>query len=403
MKSIGEVRDCFGCGVCATVCAKDAIQIELNQEGFYTPILDINKCVNCGLCVDVCAFLHEDLAVQNKPQQNYGAWSNNPMVRRRCSSGGIGYELGKHLLNEGYKVCAVRYNAPEQRAEHYIATNEQEFMPSIGSKYIQSYTVDGFKAIDRKEKYLVTGTPCQIDSFRHYIRKFGVEDNFVLMDFFCHSVPSMLVWKKYLQIVEKQTGPATYVSWRNKFTGWHDSWAMAIDGTSQDVNGYNKVDWHDSYNIYISEKKHFYNSRLSKGDLFYKLFLGDYCCNPACQKSCKYKYDKSSADIRIGDFWGPTYAHDEEGVSSVVAFTDKGNEILKRLDCTFEKHPFEIVAEGQMKKNAGKALVHRMMLKTLKYSDSMEQSFRWLFRLEFALRLPSKIANKTIRRIWERK
>ena len=208
-------------------------------------------------------------------------------------------------------------------------------MPSIGSKYIQSYTVDGFKAVNRKEKYLVTGTPCQMDSFRRYIRKFKVEDNFVLMDFFCHSVPSMFAWNNYLQIVEKQTGPITYASWRNKFTGWHDSWAMAIDGSGDGVSSCGIADWYDSYNIHISEKKHSYNSRLSQGDIFYKLFLGDYCCNPACQKNCKYKYDKSSADIRIGDFWGATYAKDEEGVSSVVAFTEKGHEILKQIDCTF--------------------------------------------------------------------
>lgn len=403
MKNIGEIKNCFGCGICATVCAKDAIKIGLNYDGFYTPTLDTNKCVNCGLCADVCAFLHNDLAVQNKPKQAYGAWSNNPMVRRRCSSGGVGYELGKYLLNNGYKVCAVRYNASEQRAEHYIATNEQEFMPSIGSKYIQSYTVDGFKAINRKEKYLVTGTPCQMDSFRRYIRKFKVEDNFVLMDFFCHSVPSMLAWKKYLQIVEKQTGPVTYASWRNKFTGWHDSWAMAIDGETESTSEYNKIDWHDSYNIYISGKKHFYNSRLTKGDLFYKLFLGDYCCNPACQKNCKYKYDKSSADIRIGDFWGATYAKDEEGVSSVIAFTDKGNEILKKLDCTFEEHPFEVVAEGQMKNNAGRACINKFMLNTLRDNNSTEQSIRRLFKIEFALRLPSRIVNKIKRMIWERR
>lgn len=403
MKNIGEVKNCFGCGVCATVCAKDAIKIELNQNGFYTPVLDADKCVNCGLCADVCAFMHDDLAVQNRPQTGYGAWSNNPMVRRRCSSGGVGYELGKHLLYNGYKVCAVRYNASKQKAEHYIATNEQEFMPSIGSKYIQSYTVDGFKAINRKEKYLVTGTPCQMDSFRRYIRKFKVEDNFVLMDFFCHSVPSMLAWKKYLQIVEKQTGPVIYASWRNKFTGWHDSWAMAIDGSDNRISRCDKVDWHDSYNIYISEKKHFYNSRLSKGDLFYKLFLGDYCCNPACQKNCKYKYDKSSADIRIGDFWGATYANDEEGVSSVIAFTNKGNEVLSQLDCTFEEHPFEVVAEGQMKKNAGRAWIHKFILKTLRDNNSTEQSIRRLFKLEFALRLPSKIINKIKRMIWGRR
>lgn len=394
MKNIGEVKDCFGCGVCATVCTKDAIKIELNQDGFYTPALDTNKCVNCGLCADACAFLHDDLAVQNTPKSSYGAWSNNPMVRRRCSSGGIGYELGKYLLSNGYKVCAVRYNAPKQRAEHYIASTESEFMPSIGSKYIQSYTADGFKSINRKEKYLVTGTPCQMDSFRRYIRKFKIEDNFVLMDFFCHSVPSMLAWKKYLQIVEKQTGPVIYASWRNKFTGWHDSWAMAMDGDVGSVSDCDKVDWHDSYNIYISGKKHFYNSRLSKGDLFYKLFLGDYCCNPACQKNCKYKYDKSSADIRIGDFWGATYAKDEDGVSSVIAFTDKGKEILEKLGCTFEKHPFEVVAEGQMKKNAGKHFMANIVSVWLKSSGTNQMVIKVVLIVDWMWRFPKRVVNK---------
>lgn len=402
MKSIKGISDCYGCGVCVSACAKNAICIRLNKDGFYVPSVDTSICNGCGICSDVCAYGHDDLSVQNEVLKGYGAWSNNPMVRRRCSSGGVGYELGKHLLNQGYKVCAVKYNTTEQRAEHYIACDEQEFMASIGSKYIQSYTVDGFKAINRKEKYLVTGTPCQIDSFRRYIKKFRVEDNFVLMDFFCHSVPSMLAWKKYLQIVEKKTGPVTYASWRNKFTGWHDSWTMAIDGDSKNVSDCDIVDWHDNYNIYISEIKHFYNSRFSQGDLFYKLFLGDYCSNPACQKNCKYKYDKSSADIRIGDFWGPTYAKDEDGVSSVVAFTDKGKEILKQLDCTFEEHPFEVVAEGQMKNNVGKAYTSSIVYKLLNNSKSDKLTFKLVFIIEFLLKLPKRIINKVKIVLWER-
>jgi len=394
MNNISSIQYCYGCGVCASACHKEAISIELNADGFYAPVLDAGKCVDCGLCAEVCAFLHDDLAVQNKPKQSYGAWSNNPMVRRRCSSGGVGYELGKYLLNERYKVCGVRYDAQKQRAEHFVATTEQEFMPCIGSKYIQSYTVDGFKSINRNEKYLVTGTPCQIDSWRRYIRKFKVEENFILMDFFCHSVPSMLAWKKYIQIVEKKTGPVVYASWRNKFTGWHDSWAIAIDGSKSNVNNLNTTCCLDYYNIYISERKHFYNSRLSEGDLFYKLFLMDYCCNPACQKNCKYKYDNSSADIRIGDFWGATYAENEEGVSSVVAFTDKGNEILKHLDCTFEEHPFKVVAEGQMRKNAGKAQGADMMMKLLKSPNDNIIPIKTIVLYGRAISLFRRILNK---------
>ena len=66
----------------------------------------------------------------------------------------------------------MRYNTELARAEHYIATTIDELRPSIGSKYIQSYTINGFSSINRKQKYLVTGTPCQIDSFRRYIRNF---------------------------------------------------------------------------------------------------------------------------------------------------------------------------------------------------------------------------------------
>ena len=139
--NISNIKNCYGCGVCAKVCSKEIIKIALNDEGFYEPrITDGAKCTDCGA------------------------------VRRKCSSGGVGFELGRTLINNGYKVCGVKYNPSSNRAEHYIATTVEELIPSIGSKYIQSYTVDGFKAINRKEKYLVTGTPCQIDSFRTVVK-----------------------------------------------------------------------------------------------------------------------------------------------------------------------------------------------------------------------------------------
>lgn len=346
MNNIGLVHDCYGCGVCATACGRKIIEIVQNANGFYEPrITDESKCTQCGICTEVCAYLHDDLSLTDPDIHPYAAWSKDHLVRRKCSSGGAGFEIGKYLLEQGYKVCGVRYDADKNRAEHYIATNVEELIQSAGSKYIQSYTVDGFKAIKRKEKYLVTGTPCQIDSFRRYIKKFHCEDNFVLLDFFCHGVPSMLVWKKYTDWAEKKVGKITYASWRNKWTGWHDSWAMGIDGEQHGE----KIDWHDSYDLLIREKKSFIESRLSQGDMFYKLFLGDCCLGKQCYDHCKYKYDQSSADIRIGDLWGETYQDNQDGVSGAVAFTEKGKDILQHINCELTEHPFEIVAEGQMK------------------------------------------------------
>lgn len=351
-KNVGQLGYCYGCGVCSASCPRKIISIKLDKEGFYKPFIDKSSdCIECGICLDVCAMSHQDLSINATPIKSWAAWSNDEQVRRKCSSGGIGFEIGKQLLEQGYKAVGCRYDIKEQRAEHYIATKIEEFVQSIGSKYIQSYTEDAFKQIQRKsEKHLITGTPCQIDSFRRMIQKFHCEDNFILMDFFCHCVPSMWAWKAYIKMLEPKIGKVTYASWRNKFEyGWHDNWLMGIDGekTSKPVN------WHDSYNLLIREKKSFIQSRRSQGDLFYKLFLGDVCCGKQCDKNCKYKYNHSAADIRIGDLWGETYKRDEKGTSALVAFTPKGLEVIHNLkNVTLVAHSFEIVAEGQMKKNA---------------------------------------------------
>lgn len=349
--NVSSISYCYGCGVCSASCPKKIISIVLNRDGFYVPSIDdASNCIDCGICLDVCSFKHSERACNTMPIKSWAAWSNDDRVRRKCSSGGIGFEIGKQLIEQGFKAVGCRYDIEKQRAEHYIATTVEEFVQSIGSKYIQSFTEEAFKRIDRNQKYLVTGTPCQIDSFRRMTNKFHCEENFVLMDFFCHCVPSMHAWNAYRKMLEPKIGEVTYASWRNKFEyGWHDNWLMGVDG----VNSSKPVNWYDSYNLIIRGKKTFIQSRKSQGDLFYKLFLGDVCMGLQCEKDCKFKYDKSAADIRIGDLWGTTYQDNEKGVSALIAFTEKGVSVIDGLkDVKLIEHPFEVVAEGQMKKNA---------------------------------------------------
>ena len=352
-ENISIIHNCYGCGVCAVSCPKDIIKIGLNDDGFYGAFVkDDELCIQCGICLDVCAFNHVELSLNyDRPLQSWAAWSNDTDIRRKCSSGGIGFEIGKQLIKKGYKAVGCRYDIKNQKTEHFVANTVEEFVQSIGSKYIQSYTVDAFRQIKRKgEKYLIAGTPCQIDSFRRMIRRFHCEENFILMDFFCHCVPSIYAWKAYVRMLEKKVGTITYASWRNKLEyGWHDNYLMGIDGEKTSE----PVDWHASFNVLIKEKKCFIQSRRSQGDLFYKLFLGDLCLGKQCQKNCKYKYDKSSADIRIGDLWGKTYRNDENGVSALIAFSERGKTLVDELEnVSLVEHPFDVVAEGQMKKNA---------------------------------------------------
>jgi len=45
-------------------------------------------------------------------------------------------------------VCVI---VLKNQAKHYIATTMEKLIPSIGGKYIQSYTVDGFHKIKHRE------------------------------------------------------------------------------------------------------------------------------------------------------------------------------------------------------------------------------------------------------------
>lgn len=357
MKNISSLRDCYGCGVCIKVCPKHIIKLKLNAEGFYQPyIIDKDSCVDCGICLEVCSFA-DKFNLESHVISSYAAWSNDDNMRSKCSSGGIGYEIGRYLLERNYKVCAVRYNSKENFAEHYIAENISELTDSIGSKYIQSYSAGAFMAIKKGEKYLITGTPCQISSFRKYIKKFNIANNFILMDFFCHGVPSMLLWQKYIRDVEKKVGKITSVKWRNKIDGWLDSYNIEIIGDNSDCGICNKNGAKERVCVFRSKK--------SEGDSFYDLFLSDSCLNKPCYDSCKFKYDKSDADIRIGDLWGKTYIKEKNGVSAAIAFTENGHKILNSLNCTLISHPFELVAEGQMKQPSKRGNLYKKIQELL--------------------------------------
>lgn len=387
-ENISKLHDCYGCGVCVKACPVKIISLKENKDGFYAPhITEADKCIECGLCLKICSFNDTNIPGQSNQINAYAAWSRDPLVRQWCSSGGIGFEIGRKLINDSYQAVGVRFNPSKNRAEHYVATTVEEFMPSVGSKYIPSYTTDAFKQIDLKKKYLITGTPCQIDSFRRYIRHFKVEDNFILLDFFCHGVPTLLLWDKYISEVRKKIGDISFVSWRNKTTGWHDSWSMNTDSYNKSGN-----DWKNFYNLNNKERKHSYSSRISEGDLFYRFFLGNYCLNKCCYASCKYKMCNTAADIRIGDLWGKKYSHDDKGVSSVLIMTEKGRKVLESLldKCILIPERIDVATEGQMKSNAYKPDVYKYVMRLLQSSIS-------LYSIYFLLVIPTRIKNKILK------
>lgn len=387
MKNVDEIENCYGCGVCSIICPVDIVKIELNSEGFYEPVIyEHEKCIDCQLCLNVCAFYNEGVTMPNDKleiNKSYATWSNNTDVRQVSSSGGTGFEIGKKLIEKGYIGCGVKYEPSEYRAKHFLTTSVHEYRLSMGSKYIQSYTVEAFSQIEKGKKYLITGAPCQIDSIRRYIKKKRIEDNFILLDFFCHGVPSMLLWDKYINENENEIGKIKNASWREKTTGWHDSWVVRLVGEHT-----TKKSWH------------------TRGDLFYKMFLEDRCLGKACYENCKYKLESSAADIRIGDLWGQKYRDNESGVTGLIAFSETGINLVKELsekECTIIEHPMDVVLDGQMaippqlKRSRGK------VLSALKTTAPLKDIYIYkVFIPNFVPIVLNKIKWKLIK-IWRRK
>lgn len=391
--NISSLKNCYGCGVCVAACPFNIIALKENGQGFYSPVIeDQERCVNCGICLEVCAFNHPDPLISGGDIKGFAGWSNSGSTREWCSSGGVGFEIGKFLIESGYKACGVRYNISTRRAEHFIASTVEEFMASAGSKYIPSNTLPAFAAIDKRQKYAVIGTPCQIDSFRRYICHFKCEKNFVLIDFFCHGVPSLLMWDSYLQVVNNKIGNISFVKWRNKNIGknfvWSYSDAIPADG---DI-----LPWHKSYNIKMNGENGSYLSQNLGGDLFYKFFLGNYCLNKCCHKSCKNKQLSSSADIRIGDFWGEKYSSEQKGVTAILTFTDRGREIIRGLDsCTIIPEDIECILEGQMSQNANEPFIRGRILKNLQNGQDLRCLYGKLIKpYEVMVLLPKRIICK---------
>lgn len=319
MFNICNKKNCTGCSACYSICPKNAITMEENEEGFVYPVIDTSLCVDCGLCQKVCPSLNYNFSNDKNPKC-YAAMAKDE-IRAISSSGGAFTVFANYILSNNGVICGAGYDE-NMNVEHIIIDNINDLKKLNGSKYVQSNINDCYKKIKEyllKGRFvLFSGCPCQVTGLTNYLGK--LYDNLLTLDLICHGVPSPLLFKKYLK-EEYPNEKIIDINFRSKINGWN--------------KGYNTIYTRTSKQEYINKD-------------FEDIYFSAFGCNMSLRKSCyncKYTKLPRTGDITIADFWGITKdCDDKKGTSLLLINNNNGFKYFN-----FIKKEFKLLKEKSVK------------------------------------------------------
>lgn len=340
---ITNKKDCCGCNACVQICPKHCITMRLEEEGFYYPFVDEKKCIDCGLCEKVCPVIN--LGEERLPSSCIAAIGKNLDIVEKSSSAGLFYLIGEKIIKNGGIVFGVIFNKNWDVVHSYADTVEG-LKQMLGSKYVQSSIGNSFQQAEgflkSGREVLFSGTPCQISGLRRFLRK--DYPNLLCVDVVCHGTPSPGVWREYLKylispkrrknsvlssiyssISEEDAMKIHGISFRNKRLGWRKFSFVLLASQGFVRSEENTVS--PSYKTIINQK-HYFN-------VYMRAFLNNFTLRYSCF-ACPARKGRSGSDIMLGDYWGvmryyPEFSN-KNGVSMALAYTTKGEVILKDID-----------------------------------------------------------------------
>lgn len=327
MISINHKIECCGCEACVQKCPRNCIELVFDEEGYRYPKINQEQCINCHLCEKACPYLNITEHIKRKPILTLAAKNKNTKIVENSSSGGVFYELAKHIIASGGYVAGAIIN-DECEVAHTVIEAIPDLSKMMGSKYVQSKIGNTYVIIERLLKdgkpCLFSGTPCQISGLKYFLKK--DYPNLITVDCVCHGVPSPGIWKKYLSdaIFQQNDGidkDGLTIKFRDKTAYCWSSYGMTIKDKSKQY-----LSQHSSHNPYI------------------RSFITNNCLRPSCYQ-CIYK--NNTSDITLGDFWGIDQVipnmYDENGVSLVMFHTQKGIDLMPFSEFTIQKADYSDV------------------------------------------------------------
>lgn len=95
---LADCEMCTGCGACANICPKNAIQMRMDDEGFLQPYINKELCIDCKKCENTCPVLHPQY-VNHSVEDCYAVWTEDSL-RMKSSTAGVFALAAQAVLNE---------------------------------------------------------------------------------------------------------------------------------------------------------------------------------------------------------------------------------------------------------------------------------------------------------------
>lgn len=251
----------------------------------------------------------------------YAGWIKDESIRSKSSSGGVFSALAECVIKDGGVVCGCILDE-NMEAMHIVTDNALDIDKMRGSKYVQSKKKDVFKEIlihlKSGRKVLFVGAACECAGLKSFVQHSCSDEcmhRLILCDFICHGVPSPLIFKDYIDNINKTIGNKIIrYKFRCKDKGWKQSGLQL--GIEYETAGNKCVRIYPAF-----------------FDRFMCGFLEDIYLRPSCYKCHFKKIPREISDITIADFWGINKVdkrlNDGKGTSLVLTHSRKGNDLLE--------------------------------------------------------------------------
>lgn len=308
--------DCVGCEACVQVCAKSAISMFEDEEGFRYPVIDESKCVECGLCRAKCPMnAHLDRYTDDKLA--FGGYHRDDVVREQSTSGGAFSAIIESWCDTNYVIFGAESTG--LTVSHSYVTDKREIRKFRKSKYAQSQIGTAYKEAKsflKEGKHVVfSGTPCQIAGLKTYLGEMPC-DRLLTIEVVCEGIPSPLYIRKLNKhLADKYGGTIEHLDYRYKDGKRWDFQVMLASITSKS----------HKYRTFRCDR--WFNP-------FWSIWLNHLMSRPSCYE-CKFANISRVADITLGDLWGvhlycPELYGKNGGSSLIVCNTEKGKAALAK-------------------------------------------------------------------------